>query len=106
MNNPLQRRSGNASKNVLSSQLHPRKPPGSRNSRFLILGIAGLVLCLLGLLMVLSASSVNDLQIYDNAWHHIRRQSIWFVLGLGACITIIQIDYHRLRRFSNVDFCF
>lgn len=105
MNNPLQRRSGNASKNVLSSQLQPRKPPGSRNSRFLILGIVGLVLCLLGLLMVLSASSVNDLQIYDNAWHHIRRQSIWFVLGLGACIVIIQIDYHRLRRFSNVAIC-
>ena len=105
MDNPLQGRSGNASKSGLSSQLQPRKPPGSRNSRFLVLGIIGLVLCLLGLLMVLSASSVNDLQIYDNAWHHIRRQLVWLVLGIGACILLIQIDYHRLRRFSNFAIC-
>ena len=98
----LRERLGNTSKNILSSQLQPRKPPGSRNSRFLVLGITGLALCLLGLLMVLSASSVNDLQIYDNAWHHIRRQIIWFVLGMVACVTLIRIDYHRLRSLSNI----
>ncbi len=75
----------------------PRKPPGSRSSRFVILGAMALLLCLLGVVMVLSASSVNDLQSYDDAWHHLRRQVVWFTLGLIACGVMMRIDYHRLR---------
>ncbi len=80
----------------------PKKAPGSSNTRFLILGTAGIVLCMLGILMVFSASSVNDLETYDSAWHHIRRQVVWFLLGLSACIFLIRIDYHRLRSLSQV----
>ena len=80
----------------------PKKAPGSSNARFLILGTAGIILCMLGILMVFSASSVNDLETYDSAWHHIRRQVVWFLLGLSACIFLIRIDYHRLRSLSQV----
>ena len=80
----------------------PKKAPGSRNTRFLILGTAGIALCMLGILMVFSASSVNDLQAYDSAWHHIRRQVVWFLLGLAACVVLIRIDYRRLRSLSLV----
>jgi cell division protein FtsW len=80
----------------------PRRASGKRSPRFLILGVAALLLSLLGVVMVLSASSVNDLQAHEDAWFHLRRQMIFFVVGLVACLAVMRIDYRLLRNLSGV----
>ena len=74
-----------------------RRPPGTRSLRFMVLLVVVLLLCLLGVVMVLSASSVNDLRSYGDAWHHLKRQVLWFLVGLIAMAAMIRIDYRRLR---------
>ena len=76
------------------------RPPGRRSGRFLVLGSVAALLTLLGVVMVLSASSVNDLRVYDDAWHHLKRQFSWLVLGLVAMVTMMRIDYRRLRAWG------
>ena len=76
------------------------RPPGRRSGRFLVLGSVAALLTLLGVVMVLSASSVNDLRLYDDAWHHLKRQFSWLVLGLVAMVTMMRIDYRRLRAWG------
>lgn len=76
------------------------EPPGRRSRSFLILGSTALLLTLLGVVMVLSASSVNDIRLYDDAWHHLKRQLAWLFLGVGAMVTMMRIDYQRLRRWG------
>ena len=54
----------------------PRRP-----ARFVALAVLAMLMVLLGIVMVLSAASVQDLRIRGNAWHHQRRQLIWVVVG-------------------------
>ena len=56
------------------------------------------VLNLLGLLMVLSASSVSSLDDYKSPWYVFQRQFLWLGLGTLALILVLRIDYHRWRR--------
>ncbi|SVB83596.1 uncharacterized protein METZ01_LOCUS236450, partial [marine metagenome] len=56
-----------------------------------------MLMVLLGIVMVLSAASVQDLRIHGNAWHHQRRQLIWVVVGLAGLVTTTRLDYRRLR---------
>lgn len=79
----------------------PRKPPGRRSARFVLLGAMAMLLGLLGVVMVLSSSSVNDLRSYGDAWYHLKRQVIWFAIGLFALTMMMRIDYRRLRVLSQ-----
>lgn len=79
----------------------PRKPPGRRSARFVLLGAMAMLLGLLGVVMVLSSSSVNDLQSYGDTWYHLKRQVIWFAIGLFALTMMMRIDYRRLRVLSQ-----
>jgi cell division protein FtsW len=68
-------------------------------------GLVGLLLCivvlnLIGLVMVLSASSVTALYDYDNPWHFFIRQGIWVVAGLALMIVALNIDYHHWQRLA------
>ena len=83
------------------SRSGPRKPPGRRSVRFVVLGAMAMLLGLLGVVMVLSSSSVNDLQSYGDAWYHLKRQVIWFAMGLFALAMMMRIDYRRLRVFAQ-----
>jgi cell division protein FtsW len=56
------------------------------------------VLNLVGLVMVLSASSVLSLTDYGSAWYFFQRQLIWTVLGAVGFAVIIRIDYRSWRR--------
>jgi cell division protein FtsW len=57
------------------------------------------ILNLLGLIMVLSASSYSSLDQYGSPWYQFARQSIWLVLGTGALVVAMRIDYRRWRRW-------
>ena len=68
-----------------------------RPARFVALAVLAMLMVLLGIVMVLSAASVQDLRTHGNAWHHQRRQLIWVVVGLAGLVTTTRLDYRRLR---------
>ncbi|MEX2294237.1 MAG: putative lipid II flippase FtsW [Acidimicrobiales bacterium] len=74
-------------------------PPVPRRSKTFV-GLLGVIttLNLLGMVMVLSASSVSALDTYGSAWTIATRQLGWLVAGVGACALLTRIDYHRWRR--------
>jgi cell division protein FtsW len=58
------------------------------------------VLDLIGLVMVLSASSVVSLRQYGSAWVYFEHQLLWVALGTVAMTLTSRFDYHRWRRLS------
>ena len=68
-----------------------------RPARFVALAVLVMLMVLLGIVMVLSAASVQDLRIHGNAWYHQRRQLIWVMVGLAGLVTTTRLDYRRLR---------
>ena len=69
--------------------------------RYLVLWSSAMLLGLLGMVMVLSSSSVSDLRTYGDAWHHLRRQVLWVAIGLVGLFTTLHIDYRRLRSLAR-----
>jgi cell division protein FtsW len=84
----------------------PDQPVGRRNgvgeatSSSLVLVACVVVLNLVGLVMVLSASSVTALYDYGSSWHFFVRQAAWVTFGLGALLVVMRIDYHAWRRLA------
>ncbi len=56
------------------------------------------VLNLIGLVMVLSSSSVDSLRAYGSPWYYFERQLLWVMLGAGALVFAAKVDYRRWRR--------
>jgi cell division protein FtsW len=86
-----------------SRRRHPTaKPVRTPRPSTLFLALLGVIaaLNLLGLVMVLSASSVSALDMYGSSWYVAMRQAMWLVAGCVACALVIRIDYHRWRRWS------
>jgi cell division protein FtsW len=54
----------------------------------------------LGLLMVLSASSVQALRNHGSSWFFFNRQMIWVAIATAGLIVASRIDYKRLRRIG------
>ena len=57
------------------------------------------VLNIVGVVMVLSASSVSSLTDYGSPWYFFLRQLMWTVLGVVAFVVGIRVDHRRLRKF-------
>ncbi len=57
-----------------------------------------LALCLVGAIMVFSASAVTARDEYGNGSHFLLRQLLWLGFGLGAMMGVMNLDYRRLRR--------
>ena len=55
---------------------------------------------LLGLVMVLSASSVVALDSWGSSWYVVSRQAMWLLVGTTACGVLLRVDYHRWRRLA------
>jgi cell division protein FtsW len=68
-------------------------------SYHLVLGVSGLLLSL-GLLMVLSASSVYSLQQYNSSYAIFERQAIWVVVGLPLAWVASRLPLRLLRALS------
>lgn len=81
---PTQRRAGSARTN---------------GSNLLIVLIS--VICVFGLMMVLSSSSVDALRNYGSSWVFFNKQLLWMVLGAGALFVMSRFDYRRLRAFRG-----
>jgi cell division protein FtsW len=55
------------------------------------------VLNVVGVVMVLSASSVASLTDYGSPWYFFFRQLMWTALGLGAFVFAVRFDYRKWR---------
>ena len=60
---------------------------------FLVVGALNVV----GLVMILSASSVLSIRGYGSAWYFVAKQSLWAALGVGALVVASRVDHRRLR---------
>src|SRR2546421_3792424 len=67
-------------------------PPG-----FVLLFAVLVVLNLIGLVMVLSASSVTALHQEGSSYYYFERQLLSLALGSVGFVVALRTDYHRLR---------
>ncbi len=84
----------------------PRGRPGTRRRRrppapisTYLLAVVVAILTLLGLVMVLSASSVTALVVDGSSWTYFRKQALWMALGAVALFVTVRVPYHVWRRF-------
>jgi cell division protein FtsW len=71
--------------------------PRIANSGFVLLFAVLVVLNLIGLVMVLSASSVTALHQEGSSYYYFERQLLWLAIGSVAFVVALRTDYHRLR---------
>ncbi len=71
----------------------------ARTSTYVLLFATVGVLNIIGVVMVLSASSVASLTNYGSAWYFFQRQVLWTALGVVAFMVTARIDYHAWRRW-------
>lgn len=57
-----------------------------------------LALCLLGAVMIFSASAVTAKQQYGHSYYFVLRQAMWLVGGLIGMFALMKLDYHKLRQ--------
>jgi len=70
-------------------------PRRLENDRWLF-GVT-LVLCLLGAVMIFSASAVTAEHEYGHSYIFLLRQAVWLVMGLAGMFALMRTDYRRLR---------
>jgi cell division protein FtsW len=65
-----------------------------------MLGVVVGLLCIIGLVMVGSASSVISIADYGTPWAILLRECMWMAIGLFALWASVKVDYRRLRPFT------
>jgi cell division protein FtsW len=56
-----------------------------------------LALCLLGAVMIFSASAVTAQQQYGHSYYFVLRQAVWLLAGMAGMFLLMKLDYHKLR---------
>jgi len=56
-----------------------------------------LALCLLGAVMIFSASAVTAKEQYGHSYYFVLRQAVWLLAGLAGMFALMKLDYHKLR---------
>ena len=92
-------RKGRAAGSATGSPRSARAAAPERSGQVVLTGVVAL-LCLIGLVMVLSASSVQALREYDSSWFYFRRQALWVAGGTAALVLAARVDYRALRRLG------
>lgn len=75
-------------------------PPPPRTPAFVVVAITVAVLCVVGLVMILSASAVAALRQYGSSWYFFQRQLLWTATGAVVFVVTARVDYHRWRRLT------
>jgi cell division protein FtsW len=68
-------------------------------SYYLLLGASALLLTI-GLIMVLSSSSVRAFEYYDDSYALVKRQLLWVVIGIPAAWVASRLPYRAIRRLA------
>ena len=83
------------------SPARARRAIGAQESFVLLLGLVGL-LTVIGLVMVLSASSDAAMLRGSSPWVFFERQVLWVALGALALVACAAIDYRRWLRAMKI----
>ncbi|MBM3672409.1 MAG: putative lipid II flippase FtsW [Actinobacteria bacterium] len=75
--------------------------PATRPGVYVLLLATIGVLNVIGLVMVLSASSVFSLDSHGSAWYTFIRQMAWTLLGVIGFLVALRVDYRAWRRISE-----
>lgn len=59
-----------------------------------------IALSIFGLLIVFDASSISALRDFNNKFHYLKNQSVWFVFGLSLFFVFSILDYKVLRKIA------
>lgn len=94
-----------ATRRPASTSKRPHPTAGSLAPLFLLL-IVVVCLNLLGVTMVLSASSVTAITETGSPWGEFRSQLMWLGLGCGAMAVMALVPYHFLRRLTLAGLAF
>jgi cell division protein FtsW len=65
-----------------------------------VLAVVVGLLCVIGLIMVGSASSVVSISLYGTPWAILIRECMWMGVGVAAFITFVRFDHRKLRRLA------
>ena len=60
------------------------------------------ILCLFGLMMIYSSSCVWAEYKFNNSYHYVINQFIFFLIGLFIMIIVSKIDYKIYYKYSNM----
>src|SRR6185295_5006176 len=74
------------------------KKPTVRSGTYVMLVATVAVLNVIGVVMVLSASSVFSIDGHGSAWYTFMRQLAWTSLGAVGFAVAQRVDYRRWRR--------
>ena len=90
---------------VARARVSPAAPGRTRQSparggTFVLLVSLLAVLCLTGVVMVLSASSILSLHQYGSPWHFYLRQIMWLAIGLAGFVVAVRVDHQAWRRVA------
>jgi cell division protein FtsW len=78
-----------------------RRPTASAGrTTFLLLGAVVTILLVTGVVMVLSASSVQSLKELGSSWSLFVRHLTWLTIGVVALVVTVSIDYRRWRTLA------
>jgi cell division protein FtsW len=91
---PFERLSRALYERMLTRERLPRPPS------YVVLCATVTVLNIVGLVMILSASSVAALADYGTSWYFFQRQAMWATAGLVAFLIAARVDYRTWRRLA------
>lgn len=83
------------------ARLRTAPPAGRRSGAFVAIFALVAVLCLTGMVMVLSASSVASIEDYGSPWYQFGRQALWLGVGIVGFVVALRIDYRRWRSWTR-----
>ncbi len=67
-----------------------------------VLFISTIILSIFGLMMIYSSSSIWAQYKFNDSYHYLKYQFIFFVIGLFIMILISKINYHLYYKYSNI----
>lgn len=78
-----------------SAELHTSHPAA-------LIAMISCLLVVVGLVMILSASSVTSFANYGSSFLFFKRQLVWAVAGMALFVLFCRLDYRRLKGFGYV----
>ena len=86
---------GHAATARSNAQLHTGHPAA-------LIAMISCLLVVVGLVMILSASSVTSFANYGSSFLFFKRQLVWAVAGMALFVLFCRLDYRRLKGFGYV----
>ncbi len=109
MHRPARDRDGASSRGAHARPVHPGPagPAGwvtalRRLPTSTVLTVLVGLLCVVGVVMVGSASEIVSIDTYGSPWAILLRECLWLAVGIVAFVVVSRADHRRWRRYSGL----